>query len=78
MIQILFFAQLQEKVGESKITIEANDITIAELKNNYLKKYEIDPLLDASMVAVNEEYAPDDTILKTGDTVAFIPPVSGG
>jgi molybdopterin synthase sulfur carrier subunit len=30
------------------------------------------------MVAVNEEYASDDTALKDQDIVAFLPPVSGG
>jgi molybdopterin synthase catalytic subunit len=30
------------------------------------------------MLMVNQEYAPADTILRDGDEVAFIPPVSGG
>jgi len=30
------------------------------------------------MIAVNEEYASSDQVLKEGDTVAIIPPVSGG
>jgi molybdopterin synthase sulfur carrier subunit len=30
------------------------------------------------MVAVNEEYAEPDDVIKSGDTVALIPPVSGG
>ncbi len=29
-------------------------------------------------VAVNEEYAPKDRLLREGDVVAFIPPVAGG
>ena len=29
-------------------------------------------------VAVNMEYASDDVVLKIGDSVALIPPVSGG
>ncbi|MFC1791292.1 MoaD/ThiS family protein, partial [Gemmatimonadota bacterium] len=32
----------------------------------------------APAVAVNEEYCPDDTALRDGDVVAFIPPVAGG
>lgn len=28
--------------------------------------------------AVNEEFAEDDTEVRSGDVVAFIPPVSGG
>ena len=30
------------------------------------------------VVAVNEEYAPEDRVLEEGDVVAFIPPVAGG
>lgn len=30
------------------------------------------------MVAINEEYANENDIIQTGDTVAMIPPVSGG
>ena len=34
--------------------------------------------LDTVMVAINEEFAPDSEIIQEGDTIAFIPPVSGG
>ena len=34
--------------------------------------------LDNVMVAINEEYAMDQDVIQSGDTVAFIPPVSGG
>ncbi|MEM5590905.1 MoaD/ThiS family protein [Niallia circulans] len=30
------------------------------------------------MVAVNEEFAMDEDIVEENDTIAFIPPVSGG
>ena len=36
------------------------------------------PLLAAARVAVNEEYCVSDRCLRDGDTIAFIPPVSGG
>ena len=78
MIELLFFAQLQEVVGSNKLTIEANDISIKEIKQFILSKYEMDDLLDQAMVAVNEEYSTDDTVVSKGDVVAFIPPVSGG
>jgi molybdopterin synthase sulfur carrier subunit len=34
--------------------------------------------MDTVMTAVNEEFAPDDTVIEDGDEIAFIPPVSGG
>lgn len=78
VIDVLFFAQIQETVGKSKITVAAEEMTVRELKNKYLSTYDIAHLLDEAMVAINEEYASDEAIVKAGDVVAFIPPVSGG
>ena len=78
MIELLFFAQLQEKVGKKKIRIEADGITIKEIKATFLEEYKMDDLLNQAMVAVNEEYAREDVLVYKGDVVAFIPPVSGG
>jgi len=78
LIELLFFAQLQEVVGSNKLTIDANNISIKEIKDQYLSKYDMDAILDQAMVAVNEEYSKEDVIVSSGDVVAFIPPVSGG
>ena len=78
MIELLFFAQLQEVVGSNKLTIDANNISIKEIKDQYLSKYDMDAILGQAMVAVNEEYSKEDVIVSSGDVVAFIPPVSGG
>lgn len=78
MIDLLFFAQLQEKVGSQKLTIDANNISIKEIKDRHLAKYEIEDLLNEAMIAVNEEYSKEEAIVSNGDIVAFIPPVSGG
>jgi len=77
MIEILFFADLQEAVGKNKITIDDSNITVKELKDKWLRKYNL-PTLDRAMIAVNEEYASEDAIVHKGDIVAFIPQVSGG
>ncbi len=77
MIRILLFAQLQETIGESELRVHLADHTVGQIKvwmeNNY-------PMLsiEQMMVAVNEEFATDEVILKDGDTLAFIPPISGG
>lgn len=77
MIDVLFFAELQEVLGKEKLSIDVAELTVDELKTTYLKKYDL-PNIDQAMIAVNEEYAQGSTVLKDGDTVAFIPPVSGG
>jgi len=77
MIDVLFFAGLRDAVGESKVTVEATNITVEQLKEKLLESYDL-PNLQQAMIAINEEYATDDAIVENGDVVAFIPPVSGG
>jgi molybdopterin synthase sulfur carrier subunit len=76
MITLLFFAHLQEAVGEERIILPHVPKTVKELKEEVKQRYHIS--LEQVMVAVNEEYAGDEQTLQPGDIVAFIPPVSGG
>ncbi|MEC3850151.1 MoaD/ThiS family protein, partial [Bacillus velezensis] len=34
--------------------------------------------IDNAMIAINETYVKDNSTVTEGDTIAFIPPVSGG
>lgn len=77
MINILLFAHLQEALGESKLSIELSDVTVAQLKE-WMEKHYPQLSLQQIMTAVNEEFATDSTFIKSGDTIAFIPPISGG
>lgn len=77
MINVLFFAELQDAVGKEQLRFDAAGLTVKELIDKYLATYQLSSL-DKAMVAINEEYAQADTELAEGDTVAFIPPVSGG
>jgi len=77
MITVLLFAQLQEEIGRDRLELDTDSITIEELKQELQEVYHLTGLNNV-MAAINEEYAlNDDTVMK-GDTVAFIPPVSGG
>ena len=77
MINILFFAHLQDAIGKEKISLEIDTISIADLKKELASQYKL-PNLDNVMFAINEEYASGEDLVKAGDTVALIPPVSGG
>lgn len=76
MIKILLFAELQEKVGTDQLELEKEQITVTELKKELKNQYQLAELSQV-MTAINEEYAKDDDVIESGDTVAFIPPVSG-
>ncbi|MBT2681836.1 molybdopterin converting factor subunit 1 [Bacillus sp. ISL-35] len=77
MNKILFFAHLRDEAGYESVEIEAAGKTVAELKQIVAEKYGVQKL-DTSMTAINEEFSSNDEVIKEGDTIAFIPPVSGG
>jgi sulfur-carrier protein len=77
MNKILFFAHLRDEVGEESVTFDATGKTVAEVKAIVAEQYKVQKL-DNAMTAINEEFAPNDEVIKDGDVIAFIPPVSGG
>ncbi|CAG9611239.1 Molybdopterin synthase sulfur carrier subunit [Bacillus rhizoplanae] len=78
MITILLFANLREEVGSDQLLIiEKKEIRVHQLKEWLKDSYRLQSL-DQVMTAINEEFAIDEDIVKDEDTVAFIPPVSGG
>ncbi|OWT50747.1 molybdopterin converting factor subunit 1 [Bacillus sp. K2I17] len=78
MITILLFANLREEIGSDQLIIsEKQEMTVQQLKE-WLKASYCLQLLDRVMVAVNEEFVTDEEMIKAGDIVALIPPVSGG
>ncbi|NRD77240.1 molybdopterin converting factor subunit 1 [Bacillus sp. BRMEA1] len=77
MNKVLMFAHLRDAVGQESLDIAASGKTVAELKAMLMEKYDL-PKLDTVMTAINEEFAGEDEIIRDGDVIAFIPPVSGG
>ncbi|WP_096435761.1 molybdopterin converting factor subunit 1 [Alteribacter populi] len=78
MIEVLFFAELEEKAGTRRLTVEKNELTIEALRTHLVEMNSQLTGVKNAMAAVNEEYAEEATVVRDGDTVAFIPPVSGG
>tara|TARA_B110001450_G_scaffold256201_1_gene285810 strand:+ start:2037 stop:2279 length:243 start_codon:yes stop_codon:yes gene_type:complete len=78
-IKILFFGISSDLVGLSNLDFEVDKaLTVKNLKILLKKKYVPLKNIDFYAIAVNESYAIDDLVLKENDTVAIIPPVSGG
>lgn len=77
MITVLYFAGLKEKTGLEKEEFTFSGKTVKQLLEELQRKYE--GLADGVIqVAINEEYALLDDIIQERDTIALIPPVSGG
>ncbi|MEK3710383.1 molybdopterin converting factor subunit 1 [Bacillus sp. FSL K6-1005] len=77
MIKILLFAGLAEKAGMSTLEIDMEQATTDDVKAVLKEQYGLESI-DTAMIAVNESYVKENTSVSSGDTVAVIPPVSGG
>jgi MoaE-MoaD fusion protein len=76
-IKLLFFAAHRRASGSSEATLEVPDASsVRDAAALVAERFGLE--LKGSMVAVNDEYADPERILEPGDTLAFIPPVSGG
>ena len=79
-VTIRLFARLREVTGTTDLTRSIPDGSTAADAWQALVA-EFPPLAEHTgsiSVAVNEEYAKPATLLRDGDEIAFLPPVSGG
>ena len=75
-----FFAIYRERVGLSELTLDLPiGTTVSDFLEALRQRYPdlASPTVNI-VVAVNTEYAGENTTLFEGDEVALIPPVSGG
>lgn len=81
-VRVLYFGVLKERFGAAEETLElAEGATVGGLVR-VLRERSSNPAMasiwDSLAVAVNREYAGADAVLRDGDEVALLPPVSGG
>ncbi len=78
-IKILFFGMSKDLAVENSGSLEIDeDMKIDAFRSFLQEKYPLFSQMDSFSIAVNEAYANEDLILNENDTVAIIPPVSGG
>ena len=77
-VNVLAFGIAKEIFGTNHLAIEFEGRTSQDLKSFLEKQFPRLTQLPAYMLAVNSEYASDETEVKTDDEIAIIPPVSGG
>ena len=80
LIDVFLFARLHEICGQQQMGIElAEGASVADCFALLAERFpELQGLRESVVVAINEEYAAWTDRPADGDTVAFIPPVSGG
>lgn len=83
-VNVLFFASARQAAGVSSIQVQldSDPANTTQLRRLLAERF---PALAAMVqdtesitLAVNEKYVEGEVELKSGDTVALIPPISGG
>ena len=79
-VTVLFFGRLKELTGHAEASAEfADAATIEQLFALYSARHpELAKYRSSVVASRNQEFAAWDTPLRSGDEVAFLPPVSGG
>ena len=77
-VRMLYFGVLRERLGGGEAWLELVDGAIVAEALSIYKERLADFPWESIAVAVNQEYAKADVVLKDGDEVALLPPVSGG
>ncbi|MEZ4563916.1 MAG: molybdopterin converting factor subunit 1 [Thermomicrobiales bacterium] len=79
-VNLRYFAAMREALGRSSERVGVPSGTTAGdmLARLVTEQPKLERMRSIVLVMVNQAYAPADTILRDGDEVAFIPPVSGG
>ena len=78
-VRVLSFAQLRDRLGGEHVLSLPQGSSGHALINILRQRYPAaGPLLEVSRLAVNCDYVAEDVVLRDGDEVVIIPPVSGG
>lgn len=79
-VRVLLFSVLRERVGRREVQLDLpSPATGADLLDNLATRFPaIAAYRPVVRLAVNEVYASESVVLRAGDEVALITPVSGG
>ena len=79
-VALHLFASVREAVGAREVCLELDDgATVQDLKRRLAIDYpRLEPMLERTVFAIDDEYVPYEERLHDGAEVALIPPVSGG
>jgi molybdopterin converting factor small subunit len=78
-VKVLFFASAREAAGTRSASFASDGSTLAELTADLVAAYgDLEPLLSTCAIWVNGAPARSTRVLRAGDEIAVLPPVSGG
>lgn len=77
-IQILYFAQLADLAGKTQESRKIDQASPAELYATLKEAYHFPHEFTQLQVAINHQLSAHETPLHDGDSIAFLPPMTGG
>ncbi|MCO5591077.1 hypothetical protein L7F22_054341 [Adiantum nelumboides] len=82
-VKVLFFARAREIAGISETTLNMEVTqslkTIKDCVDRIIRQFPgLEEIRACMLIALNQEYVDDSSIISDGDELAFIPPISGG
>ena len=79
-IRVKLYAAVRDIVGSKEEILEFKDgTTVGMLLEDYIRRFpQIGRYKDHLILSVNKEYGAPARLLRGGDEVSFLPPVSGG
>ncbi|ARU64746.1 molybdopterin synthase sulfur carrier subunit [Histophilus somni] len=81
MLKVLFFAQTRELIGVDELDVKAEFATAEQLRQHLSQKGDKWALAlekGKLLVAINQTLKPLESAVRSGDEIAFFPPVTGG
>jgi sulfur-carrier protein len=80
VVVVRLFARAKDLAGADSLRVELPDgATVAALKTALAAGWpKLSSIVFRSAIAVDEEFATDNSLLSAGSVVALLPPVSGG
>ena len=78
-VQVRLFASMAQQARTGMLTLDLpGSSPVSAVKAELCRRHPKMIWPAGTMLAVNQEYAGESTVLSAGDEVAIIPPVSGG
>ncbi len=81
MLKVLFFAQTRELIGVDQLDVSADFATAEQLRSHLAErgdKWALALEKGKLLVAINQTLMSLESAVKSGDEIAFFPPVTGG
>lgn len=80
IVRVKLFAVAKDLIGNESLEVELPEVaTVSQLRTALESQFpQLSTIISHLMIAVDAEYANDQTVLTENSEIACIPPVSGG